>query len=238
MFNLQPVCVNIMKWWAKQPFIWLALISRVTSQDIKTDLIFPKNNCSKSTNSWLILESNRGHCVTDSMAKGIEIKRSKLLKNSIKLSPRCRRVIKYLIVLLCVSGLAFQVTQLVLQYLSRRTIVHLEFETLWYNRLPAITICYPNMIAMNKTAERFAQLKPVYNQYKKRLAEANDYEFHDRKLRQKLDDIYENDFLGFIRRQNLSFAQLAELSIPFTYKERVYTQPSLSSKTLNPSEHA
>ena len=169
------------------------------------------------------------------MAKGLEVTPIRLPKKKpIKLSQRCRRIIEGFIILLCASGLIFQVTQLFMQYLSRRTIVHLDFETLWYNRLPAITICYPNLIAMNKTADKFPELKPVYDQYKRNLSEAKDYDFHNYKLQKHLNSLYEEKFVDFVKQKNLSFGQLSELSIPFRYEEKIYQQSQLRKLDTDP----
>ena len=137
----------------------------------------------------------------------------------LELSPRCRRVIKYTFLLVCMSGLSFQLFQLITQYAERRTIVHLEFETLWYNRMPSITICYPNLIAMNKTVEMFPELRPIFKQYNNILKKVTENDFKKYAIRKRLNDIYEEKFIEFIEEKNLSFAQLSELSIPFAYTQ-------------------
>ena len=134
-----------------------------------------------------------------------------------EVSKKCRRIVKYVILILCVSGLIFQATQLTIQYLARRTIVQIDFETIWYNRLPAITICYPNLIAMNKTVEKFPQLNTSYNEYKNILKQVSERDFRDYKVQKRLNDLYEAKFYNFTKQMNLSFEEWSEISIPYEY---------------------
>lgn len=132
-------------------------------------------------------------------------------------SNRVVRSIKTIIGVLCVFGLIYQVTTLILQYLEYKTVVNVSFETIKYNRLPAITICYPRFVAMNKTAERFPHLKAVFKEYKNALRNVSDSDYQNKTFRNYLNNIYEEKFEQFIANQNLTISQLYDLSIDFSF---------------------
>ena len=86
--------------------------------------------------------------MNEKRAKSIKLKRGLS-----RLTSRSRRIIRYLIIIFCVFGLVFQTTKLFLQYSSGQTVVNIKIEKNKYNRIQAITICYPIMVSMESMAQ-------------------------------------------------------------------------------------
>ena len=142
----------------------------------------------------------------------------KNVKTSVKkhlsqLSPRSRRIIRYSIIVLCVFGLSFQTTKLFIQYSKGQTVVNIKIGTINYNSIPAITICYPAMVSMERTAQKYLQMKPIFDECKAILKNMTEDDYKNVSLRQHLESIYKNFSMFTYYQANIR--ELFDLSIPF-----------------------
>ena len=64
-----------------------------------------------------------------------------------------KRVLQIICVTICLICFSLQISQLVEIYLSGKTIVENRVERLKYSQLPAMTICLPTFIDMNRFAD-------------------------------------------------------------------------------------
>ena len=83
-----------------------------------------------------------------------------------------------------------------------------------YSPLPAITICYPYFLSMERVIQKYPHLKPKFNDYKQTLNNMNESQYDNEDINNYLNDIYSNEFNKFIYEQNLTVRQLSELGIP------------------------
>ena len=72
---------------------------------------------------------------------------------------------KIISTLLCMSGLIYQCTQLLSQYISRQSVVNIEIKREINANLPAITICYPYLISFERITKYYP--KETQEEYKK-----------------------------------------------------------------------
>ena len=107
-----------------------------------------------------------------------------------QLSSNTRRIISYSIIVLCVSGLVFQTTELFFQYLKRQTVVNIRVEKNKYTSIPAITICYPGIVSMEKTTEKYPQLKPLFDEYKNSMKNVSENDYKNETFVQKWNKLY------------------------------------------------
>ena len=130
-----------------------------------------------------------------------------------QLSPRTQRIIRYSIIILCVFGFFFQTTLLFIQYFKGQTVVNIRVERDKYNSIPAITICYPAMVSMERTAQKYPQMKPLFDEYKVMLKHMSEDDYKNKTLGQHLNSIYENFSMFTYDHANIN--ELFDLSIPF-----------------------
>ena len=141
-----------------------------------------------------------------------------------QLSSRTRRIIRYSLIVLCVLGLALQTTELFSQYLNRETVVNIKVEKNKYNSIPAITICYPKMLSMEKTAQKYPELKPLFDEYKKRMENVSENDYKNETFVKEMNNLYDDKFSEFAFKKS-TIKELFELSIPFlTQGEGISTQ--------------
>ena len=110
------------------------------------------------------------------MSEEIELKTNEMKnissvfnKNKFKSMPRKTRIkvlLKILIIIICVSSLIYYSTLLIHQYTRGQTVVNVKIETQKNNqKIPAFTLCYPQLLSMRKIAEKYSQLGPTYSSY-------------------------------------------------------------------------
>src|SRR5882724_6000840 len=76
---------------------------------------------------------------------------------------KCKFFIRFIIIFIGVFGLIYQTSQLVSQYMKRQTVVNIKLEeNIKYNKIPSITICFPQMISMESMAQKYKDLKLIY----------------------------------------------------------------------------
>ena len=134
-----------------------------------------------------------------------------------RLSTKTKLVIRFSILFLCIAGLFTQSAQLLFQYLKGQTVVYINIETIKYNRIPAITICYPQYLSMERTAQKYPHLKPLFDDYKRVLKTVSDTDFKNETLRQYMNGLFRQNFSSFVDEQELSVSELHDLSIPFVF---------------------
>lgn len=130
--------------------------------------------------------------------------------------------LKLIFYVLCVCALIYQVTTLSIQYLQYKTVVRVMFEKIKYNRLPAVTICYPKYLSMAKVAQKYPQLAPDLEEYKNILANASQDDYYSGTLQRKLNwNVYREKFENFISKQNLSIAEYYDLMFDYKLPSRL-----------------
>ena len=127
---------------------------------------------------------------------------------------RIKIIIRFLIIFGCVTGLATQATQLIYQYIDGQTVVNIKIEQIKYNKIPSITICYPRSLSMERMAEKYDKLKPIYEEYKNIMKNVNNSDYRDKNLTEKLRDIYWENFTKPIESLEIPINELFDLSIP------------------------
>ena len=135
---------------------------------------------------------------------------------------------KLVFYVLCVCGLIYQVITLVVQYSKYKTVINVKFETIKYNRMPAITICYPQCLSMNKTSLKYPTMRPLFDKYKNLLKNASKDDYYDETYQNELNLIYYN-FTSFVKIQNLNVAEYYDLM--FDYEIPPNSSLFLNNKT-------
>ena len=83
---------------------------------------------------------------------------------SMKIKPRI--IFRLFSTIFCASGLLYQCFQLLSQYLSGKSVVNVEVKRELYPSLPAITLCYPEMVSMELAANYSDIYRHYYERYK------------------------------------------------------------------------
>ena len=78
-----------------------------------------------------------------------------------------RNIFRVLSTILCTTGLLYQSCQLLSQYMSGKSVVNIEVKREMYSHLPAITICYPEMVSMELAADYSDVYRHYYEKYMK-----------------------------------------------------------------------
>ena len=73
--------------------------------------------------------------------------------------------VKLLITLFCLSCLMYQTYILIEQYLKFKSIINIRFTPNNFDILPAITICYNEVISFEKMAQRYIGYQDIYRNY-------------------------------------------------------------------------
>ena len=131
-----------------------------------------------------------------------------------QLSPRTRRIIRYLTIVLCVFGFFFQTTLLFIQYSKRQTVVNIKVEQNKYTSIPAITICYPAMVSMERTAQKYPPMKPLFDGYKDILKNMSKEDDKNNTFVYHLNKIYHKNF-SMITHYQENISEIFDLTIPF-----------------------
>ena len=128
---------------------------------------------------------------------------------------RTRRIIRYLIIVLCVWAFIINTALLFIQYSKRQTVVNIKIETIKYNRIPAITICYPAMVSMERTVQKYPELRPLFDEYKNKMKDISENDYKNKTVVEKLNNLYRQKFTSFaIEKSNVK--DFYDLSIPFS----------------------
>ena len=130
------------------------------------------------------------------------------------------------ITIFCVSGLLVCASILCSQYFKRRTVVSITFETWRRNhKIPAFTVCYPELLSMERMAEFYPKLKRLKKNYNELVKKAINKDYKDKIFTEKLDKIYDN--FRRVRNENktITVKDLFDFSLPYKPIERDPTYP-------------
>ena len=80
---------------------------------------------------------------------------------------------KFLSSLFCSIFLIYQFSDLLSQYMSGKTVVNIEVKRELYENLPAITLCLPQIVSMERHAKFNPQFQQDYHNYHKTMSKEN-----------------------------------------------------------------
>ena len=140
-----------------------------------------------------------------------------------RLSFKTRRIIRYLVIICCGFGLVFQTTQLYSQYSKRQTVVNIKVEKNKHNSIPGITLCIPAMVSMERMADKFPELRPLFDEYKNRMKNISENDYKNKTFVNEINDLYEINF-NTLSNQKSKIKDLFDLSINFLHGHFIQTQ--------------
>ena len=115
----------------------------------------------------------------------------------------------------CAFGLLYQCYQLLSQYLSGKSVVNVEVKRELYPSLPAITLCYPEMVSMELAANYSDLYRHYYERYKDII-----YIIDENKTRYDMfEENITNLYNAFIKQlqPNMIKTVFNNLSLPYLY---------------------
>ena len=102
---------------------------------------------------------------------------------------------KFTFTFVCLTGLIYQVSLLMDDYLSGKTVVSLNVEFLGIDSLPAFTICTENFLSIEKVINFYPALKPYWLQYMdiyKEVRKIGEKSERGKELIKKTEEIFKN----------------------------------------------
>ncbi len=133
--------------------------------------------------------------------------------------------LRVILFFICISGLTYQASRLVSQYIRGQTVVNIRVEKLRYSKIPAITICYPRFISMEKFVELFPESSQAFDEYQNLINSVNETDYDNKDLKKEMEDIYEHNFTRLNKHFDLPVYELFdELSLPFNFPKRPLSQ--------------
>ena len=118
---------------------------------------------------------------------------------------------KLFFIILCVFPFVYQSMKLILQYIEGETVVNITLDIDKYSPLPAITVCYPYFLSMERVVQKYPELKPKFEDYLKTTENMTESENYT--IIQYQDELYREIFVKFVRKQNLTTNQLSQLGL-------------------------
>ena len=122
--------------------------------------------------------------------------------------------ISCLVITACSCGLLFQLFVLCRQYFSRQTVVSVQVEITKFNKIPAFTVCFPNLISMDLAAQKYPEVLQLYEDYTTLVYNSTEITPEERKS--KIQEVYGN-FTDELKRLDLPVNELFDISLPFGY---------------------
>ncbi len=76
-------------------------------------------------------------------------------------------ILKLSFTIICTTLLFYQTSEIIIKYLSGKTVVNLEVKRIEHDHLPGITICLPEAISMERVQKYFPKYADSYQEYLK-----------------------------------------------------------------------
>lgn len=132
---------------------------------------------------------------------------------------KIKLLLQIVTIIFCVCGLLVYTSMLCDQYFKGRTVVSIRFETLKVNhKIPAFTVCYPELVSMQKTTEYYPnpKLRKVFQNYLRLVSTADENQYRNENFTEKLNKLYYEKFNNMIKEdESITIRDLFELSMPF-----------------------
>ena len=148
--------------------------------------------------------------------------------NLIDKSDKHSSLLKVILAIFCLTGFLFQITELLLQFTSGRTVVNLEIGQAQDESLPALTVC-PSQPALNKLAMISQHIHNQFNDYLSLLSlkdEGHNVETNITEVEEQI----QNNMILFINNQTLdSYDLLKHYFAPYDQVLEIYLIRSLSN---------
>ena len=134
---------------------------------------------------------------------------------------RFKLLLKVIVCLICLFGLSFHASILISQFVWGQTVVNVKVEKIKYNKIPAITICYPRFLSMKGLAEANPDLWPDFESYKSIIRNVTHADYSNETLKQKITEIYWEKFMNTNIPFDTPVYDLFEnYTIPFRFPKR------------------
>ena len=136
---------------------------------------------------------------------------------------KLRIIFRVLSTILCITGLLYQSCQLLSQYMSGKSVVNIEVKREMYSHLPAITICYPEMVSMESGANYSDLYLHYYEKYKEliEITKRNSTIYDIYSYKENINKIYYQFINNFLLRMNYDEYMkivINNVSLPFKYE--------------------
>ena len=145
---------------------------------------------------------------------------------------RVRLTIQSICIIFCALCFIYQTQQLVNTYLSGKTIVETRVERFRYSEIPAITVCLPTLLALNKIAENYLknssdpELNQLYQEYKQiRTIQQLEKNFNKVKWKLNLFDIPIDDLFEKVGMDDLEIVTEKTSSRAFNEQGKILHLP-------------
>ena len=91
--------------------------------------------------------------------------------------------------------------------------------------MPAITICYPEFISMQKYAKVFPEVEPVYRKYQNIINNVSEEDYNNETLKEYLYSLFTENFNYKKKQYEIPvYDAFEKLSIPFHFPFRPINQ--------------
>ena len=114
---------------------------------------------------------------------------------------KIKLILRILTMLLSSTGFLYQISQLLAIYLSGETKVDNRVESLVYSELPALTICLPTFVSMERFAENVLKISSIperrqlYEEYRQFRDQFKEWDHHANTTHTNLFEKFTRDFL-------------------------------------------
>ena len=123
-----------------------------------------------------------------------------------------RILIKIIFITLCILPFVYQSVKLIHQFLKRETVENISLDVDNYSTIPAITVCYPYFLLMERVVQKYPHLlKPEFDEYMNSFE--NMTQLENKTITEYQEILYHEHFVESIRKQNLTINQLFKLGL-------------------------
>ena len=133
-------------------------------------------------------------------------------------------IFRALSTILCAIGLLYQSCQLLYQYLSGKSVVNIEVRHEINANLPAITICYPEMISMQMAANYSDTYRGNFEIYKNLIKVVKNNATKYEELKNNMTNLHQAFKDRFYSIENIDnyLDKFFKMSLPFKYYNHLY----------------